>query len=93
MFAWIEKGILKMGIKYLVKEVEKSESKVPVIKEFRDALYTMSVPKFMQWGLEKMEGESLDTITPIQLFEKKLAPIQDNIEGKIKQVLDGLKPK
>lgn len=90
---WIKRKIIGIGIKYLVNEVEKVENKIPEIKEFRPALYTMSVPKFMQWGLEKMEGESLDTITPIQLFEQKLAPIRDDIEGVIKQILDGLKPK
>jgi hypothetical protein len=88
---FFKKKVIKMGIKYLVNEIEKVEVKSPEVKEFRCALYCMSVPKFMQWGLEKMEGESLETITPIQLFEKRLVPLRDDIEGIILQVLEGLK--
>ena len=93
MIAWIKKIVIGMGVKYLVNEIEKVEGKIPDIKKFREALYTMSVPKFMQWGLEQIEGGSLDTITPIQLVKKKISPLKDDIEGVIGQVLDGIKPK
>jgi hypothetical protein len=93
MITWIKKKIIKMGVKYLVNEIEKVESKVPDVKEFRSALYTMSVPKFMQWGLEKLEGSSLETVTPIQLVQKKIVPVKDDIEGIINQVLDGMDPR
>jgi len=89
---WIKKAVIKMGIKYVVSELNSVETKIPDIKEFHEALYNKSINQFMKWGLEKLEGSSLDTVTPIQLLEKRIEPINDIVEGYIKQILEGLKP-
>jgi len=89
---WIKNIIFNYVIKYLVKELETIEAKLPEIREFRYALYTKNINQFMKWGMENLADGSLDLLTPIDLVKKKIAPVRDDIEGVIVKVLDGLKP-
>ena len=84
--------IIKMSIRYILSEITQAESNHPEIREFREALYNKSVNQFMKWGMEKLEGSSLDTLSPIQLVMLKIEPLRDDFEAVIVKILNGLNP-
>ena len=91
MFNWIKRKIVNIAIGYIRTEIEKVEEKEPDIRVFREALYSKNIDQFMKWGLERLDEGSTD-MTPVQLVKKRLAPLRDDIETVIDQVIDGLNP-
>jgi hypothetical protein len=87
-----KKLVIKLAKYYLRNEIEDFEKTNPEIKEFRGALYNKSINQFMEYGMEKLAGQSLDDITPIQLLKNGIKPLKDDVEGVILQFIDSLTP-
>jgi hypothetical protein len=91
MFSWVKNIAINYAVKLIKAELDKVEATNPDIRDFRYNLYKSSTASFMAWGMHKLE-EGSDTLTPIQLIKKRIAPLNDDVEGVIVKVLDGLAP-
>lgn len=93
MIGFIEKLAIKYAVNIVKSRIEAVEAKQPDIAEFRKNLFTMSIPQFMEYGVEKIAKEDLDKYTYIDFVKKLLDKALDpQVDEVVDTVIDKFKP-
>jgi hypothetical protein len=93
MFTWVKKKIVGYAVGVIKDKLIIYEQKQPDLAEFHKNLYELSLPKFMEYAIEKLAKQDLDNTTFIDQIKKLLIPLDDKVENLVIKALDDLKLK
>ena len=89
----IKRIAVSVAIRFLRAELQKLETHNREVAELRWAIYKLTLPEFAEWGMKKATiTAGVEHMSVAQYFLHLIEPLNDEVEGIVKEIVEGLKP-